>query len=84
MKVITKTIIKNVLGVCAFILFCYLMIVLNLYKSTNTLDFNILKSSALKDFLVFSAILLPLLILIGVLFKRYLYKNKTRDHSGRP
>ena len=81
MKASTKKIVKNVLGVCLFLGFCYLMIVLNLHKSTKTFEFNIFKFTALKEFLVFSAVVLPVIIIARLIFKRYPRKNKTDEKT---
>ena len=67
--------VKHVMSVCIFMLFCYLMVVINVYKATKKIEFNVFKSYAAKDFLVFFAVALPLFIALKYVIS-ILLKNK--------
>ncbi len=70
-----KNSIKNIIAILVFVIFCYLMTVINLYKSTGKIEFNIFKSEALTDWLLFVAIALPLFYLL-----KHFLKNKKREN----
>jgi hypothetical protein len=76
MALFNKKLVKNIFSIFFFIIFCYIIIVLNLYKSTSKLEFNILKSIALGEFLLFIIIVLPLSFIIKFIIKRFLFSNR--------
>ena len=65
-----KNLINHVIAVLAFAVFCYIATVLNLYKSTKVLEFNILKSDGLKEYLFLVGIFISLIIVFMFLKKR--------------
>jgi len=76
MKQDMKNIINHVIAVLVFILFCYAATVLNLYKLTKVLEFNILKSDGLEEYLFLIGIFLPLIIIFLFIKNRFDGKKK--------
>jgi membrane protease YdiL (CAAX protease family) len=75
--------IKLVIEAVVLIAFIYLMTVINLYKSTGKIDWNIFKSEALPQFLIFSLIALPIIITVEFLWNRRKKKNvQIEDSKG--
>ena len=64
MKFLNKKILSTIISILVFIIFCYIMIVINLHKATKVTEINILKSKALKEFIIFSLIILPFIFII--------------------
>ena len=73
--------VRNIVSILLFAAFCYLMTVFNLYKSLERWEFNIWKSGALKEFIFFVGIILPLIFIFRVFRKRY-EKRKKNEHRN--
>jgi len=71
-------IIRNIVLAVGMILFIYLMIVLNAYKITKEIEFNIFKYEGISKIIVFVFICIPLAILLGSIFER-LKGNPVRE-----
>ena len=61
--------IKNTILTIVFLAFLYIMTVLNLYKSTKRIDFNIFNSEALPELTIFFIIVVPIIVLAQYLKK---------------
>ena len=70
-----KKTLRWLLSAFFLLVFCYLVTVLNLFKATKKIDFNIFKSPALKEFLVFAIVVLPLFFVLNFMRKRFFSKN---------
>lgn len=76
MDLFNKKLVKKIFSIFLFIIFCYFIIVLNLYKSTNKLKFNIFESNALGESLLFIIIVLPIIFIMKFLIKRFFFNNR--------
>ncbi len=79
MIVFLKKMINIVFGICLVIISIYLMTLITLYTTTDLFYFNILKYNSFKELIVFSAIVLPITIIIRILIKRFSHKDKLED-----
>lgn len=68
-----KKILQNIAGVLLLLGLTYLAIVNNLFKSTGRYDWNPLNSEALSQFLIFTAIAVPIIIVV----RRFINKRKS-------
>lgn len=73
---------RNLLSILLLIAFCYLMAAFNLYKSTKIFEFNLLKSDALKEFIFFVCIALPLIFFIRVCKRRNISDRDNTDETS--
>lgn len=64
-----RNFIKNLISAALFVFFVYIATVINLFKSTGKVEWNIFKSTALPKFIIFSGIAIILIILLK-LFKK--------------
>ena len=64
MNILSKKKVKHIIAAIGFVFFCYVMAVFNHYKSTQEIHFNIFTSQTLTDFLIFTAIIIPIFFLM--------------------
>jgi hypothetical protein len=62
-----KKIFANILIIAGL----YLIVVINLYKSTGKWDFNIFKSGALSEFVVFTGVCLIIYAIYSIVRRKY-------------
>ncbi len=63
-------ILGRIAFICSVLLFLYLMIFFNLYKTTKEINFNIFSSPAIGKLFIAFAILIPVAALIEYIFKK--------------
>ena len=73
----SKRISRFIFGFCAFVIFIYIMAVLNLGKITKKLEWNIFKSEGLKELIVISSIVLIVFFVVGIVSRRSSGKFKS-------
>ena len=71
---------NHAIAVLVFVLFCYVATVLNLYKSNKVLEFKILKSDGLKEYLLLILILVPLIIIFMFFKSRFTSEKREKKN----
>jgi hypothetical protein len=75
--------IKHALEVILFLIFLYIIILLNLYKATKKIEWNIFKSPALSGFLILSLIVIAVYIAVQFIREKIKKENiQTKENVG--